>query len=41
VNSFFALDPARQRLYLPYAPLFIKREWRRRDRAGRTNRRAV
>lgn len=33
VNSFFALDAARQRSYLRYAPRFIQREWR--DRAGR------
>jgi SET domain-containing protein len=29
VNSFFALDEARQRIYLPYAPRFIRRAWRR------------
>jgi SET domain-containing protein len=29
VNSFSALSPARQRAYLPYAPRFIQREWRR------------
>jgi len=34
VNSFFALDAARQRSYLPYAPPFIKREWRRRSGAA-------
>jgi hypothetical protein len=34
VNSFFALGPARQLAYLPYAPRFIKREWRRRNRAA-------
>lgn len=33
VNSFFALEAARQRSYLPYAPRFIQREWRRRERA--------
>jgi SET domain-containing protein len=27
VNSFFALDPERQRLYLPFAPRFIRREY--------------
>ncbi len=27
--SFFALDPERQRQYLPYAPAFILREFRR------------
>jgi len=31
VNSFFALSPARQRAYLPYAPAFIRREHRRRS----------
>ena len=30
VNSFFALPRARQRAYLPYAPAFIRREFRRR-----------
>src|SRR5439155_1339192 len=30
VSSFFALEPERQRLYLPYAPPFIKSEYRRR-----------
>src|SRR5207248_6848712 len=30
--SFFALDPKRQRRYLPYAPDFIRREYRRRAR---------
>jgi SET domain-containing protein len=34
VNSFFALDPVRQRRYLPYAPSFIRREYRRRLVAG-------
>lgn len=29
-GSFFALDPKRQRRYLPYAPDFIRREYRRR-----------
>jgi SET domain-containing protein len=28
VNSFFALSPARQRAYLPYAPCLIRHEWR-------------
>ncbi len=32
--SFFALDPERQRRYVPYAPAFIRREYRRRERAG-------
>jgi histone-lysine N-methyltransferase SETD2 len=32
VGSFFALDPGRQRTYLPYAPDFIRREYRRRQR---------
>lgn len=36
VNSFFALDPARQSSYLPYAPPFIRAEWRKRDRAARS-----
>lgn len=27
-NSFFALPPERQRLYLPYAPKFIQQEYR-------------
>ena len=30
VGSFFALEPERQRLYLPYAPTFIRREYQRR-----------
>ena len=34
VNSFFALAPTRQRSYLPYAPPFIRREWRQRARAA-------
>lgn len=29
VNSFFALDLERQQQYLPYAPAFIRREYRR------------
>lgn len=29
VGSFFALDDERQRLYLPYAPRFIRAEYRR------------
>jgi uncharacterized protein len=29
--SFFALDDRRQRTYLPYAPAFIKREYRARS----------
>lgn len=32
VGSFFALPPATQRLYLPYAPGFIRREYRMRNR---------
>ena len=32
IGSFFALDVARQRLYLPYAPRFIRREYARRQR---------
>jgi [histone H3]-lysine36 N-trimethyltransferase len=31
VGDFFALPPARQRAYLPYAPAFIKREYRQRS----------
>jgi hypothetical protein len=30
VGSFFALSPERQEAYLPYAPDFIRREYRRR-----------
>ena len=30
--SFFALSEERQRLYLPYAPKFIRQEYRRRHR---------
>jgi hypothetical protein len=33
VSSFFALDEERQRRYLPYAPPFMRAEYRRR--AGR------
>ena len=33
-GSFFALDPARRQLYLPYAPSFIRREHRRRLKSG-------
>ena len=29
-GGFFALEPERQRLYLPYAPEFIRWEYRRR-----------
>lgn len=32
VGDFFSLDPERQREYLPYAPRFIQREYRRRLR---------
>jgi SET domain-containing protein len=28
--SFFAMEPERQRAYLPFAPRFIRREWRAR-----------
>ena len=31
VGSFFALPPDRQTLYLPYAPAFIRAEYRRRS----------
>jgi len=34
VWSFFALDAERQRRYLPYAPDFIRWEYRRRERDG-------
>jgi len=34
VGSFFSLDAARQRAYLPYAPAFIGREYRRRQATG-------
>jgi SET domain-containing protein len=34
IGSFFALDPGRQELYLPYAPDFIRHEYRRRRRAS-------
>jgi hypothetical protein len=37
VSSFFALDEARQRAYLPHAPKFIRAEYRRRQR-GRLER---
>lgn len=30
VGSFFAMDPDRQKLLLPHAPAFIRREYRRR-----------
>ena len=33
VGSFFALPPDRQRIYARYAPLFIRREYRRRQLA--------
>ena len=33
VGSFFAMDPERQRLLLPHAPDFIRREHRRRARS--------
>jgi hypothetical protein len=32
VGSFFAMDRERQRVYLPHAPAFIRREHRRRAR---------
>lgn len=35
VGSFFALEPALQREYLPHAPAFIRREYQRRARAAR------
>jgi hypothetical protein len=30
IGDFFSLDPERQRAYLPYAPRFIRKEYRRR-----------
>ena len=36
--SFFALEPERQRSYLPYAPGFIRREHAKRARAVRSHR---
>lgn len=33
-GDFFALTPETQRTYLPYAPPFIRREYRRRSRAS-------
>lgn len=33
VGDFFSLETARQRRYLPYAPAFIRREYRRRYRS--------
>lgn len=33
-GDFFSLTPARQRRYLPFAPAFIRREYRRRARAA-------
>jgi hypothetical protein len=33
-GSFFALDPERERRYLPCAQDFIRREYRRRRAAG-------
>jgi hypothetical protein len=30
IGDFFSLDPKRQRAYLPYAPPFIRKEYRRR-----------
>jgi hypothetical protein len=35
VGDFFSLLPERQRDYLPFAPRFIQREYRRRSRYGR------
>jgi hypothetical protein len=34
ISSFFSLDEERQRQYLAYAPPFIQREFRRRQRPG-------
>jgi uncharacterized protein len=33
IGSFFSLPTEKQRLYLPYAPRFIKSEYRRRQRS--------
>jgi hypothetical protein len=33
VGDFFSLDEATQRCYLPYAPAFIRREYRAQKRA--------
>lgn len=35
VGDFFSLEPERQRLYLPYAPRFIQREYRLRNASHR------
>jgi hypothetical protein len=35
VGSFFALSEERQRMYLPYTPAFIRREYRRRHTSFR------
>jgi uncharacterized protein len=35
VGSFFALSPEQQWLYLPHAPAFIRREYRRRSTRSR------
>jgi hypothetical protein len=37
VGSFFALDAAVQRAYLPYAPPFIRAEYRRRQGSSRSD----
>ncbi|HEU5441212.1 MAG TPA: SET domain-containing protein [Ktedonobacterales bacterium] len=39
IGSFFALDAERQRLYLPYAPRFIRQEYARRHRRGTSDKR--
>lgn len=33
VSDFFSLDSACQRSYLPYAPTFIRQEYRRRSKS--------
>lgn len=38
VGSFFALTPERQRVYLPYAPPFIRSEYRHRARMAQESR---
>src|SRR2546430_7137543 len=35
VSDFFSLEGARQKRYLPYAPAFIQREYRRRSASSR------
>ncbi|HEU5098047.1 MAG TPA: SET domain-containing protein-lysine N-methyltransferase [Roseiflexaceae bacterium] len=37
IGSFFALSEDRQQIYLPYAPAFIRREYRRRHGTNRSS----